>query len=157
MVGLMPEQREKPEARRRRHHRDPPSPEKLREFRIQETLEYLADSSLWAHMEDMRAQAGLRIRADGTPSSRQPQSWVPLKYWATVYDVPVVQYTSLGHRLERYRDRLRYLQSRGLYDGPTELTYVNRPKGRTDARPSGVDQGGSESHAAKGQDDPHLP
>lgn len=127
----MPEKDVRPPASSggRRKPRTPPAPEVLYRRQVEATLEYLEDARVESAASDMRTQRGVRKRADGSPSSRAPQAVVPLKYWATVYDEPVVQYDSLRRRLERYRDRLRYLHSRGLYDGPTELTF--EPTGET--------------------------
>lgn len=111
-----------------RKPRTPPDPEWLYRQQVQATLEYLDDARVEAEASALRTNRGIKKRADGTPSAKPPQAVVPVKYWATVYDEPVVQYDSLRQRLERYRDRLRYLHSRGLYDGPTELVVVNPPE-----------------------------
>jgi len=104
---------------------------------VRQTLEYEADNRVEAAMNDLRAQAGIRRRKDGSPSSSRPRSHVPVKYWATVYEEPVAQYGNLRQRLEAYKSRLRYLQSRGLYDGPTELTVVNEETDATDRTDEG--------------------
>ena len=113
----------------RRLTRRPPDPDVLYRQQVADMREYLDDARVDAATQELRANRGLRRRKDGTPSSRPPQATVPVKYWATVYDEPVVQYSSLAQRLERYRDRLRYLRSRGLYDGPTELTFEDNGDG----------------------------
>lgn len=107
----------------RRRARKPPDPEWLYRQQVKDMLEYVEDARVEAAASDIRSLKGVRMRTDGSPAASAPQATLPLKYWATVYDEPVVQYDSLSRRLERYRDRLRYLQSRGLYDGPTELTF----------------------------------
>ena len=138
----MPDKREPPPGGARRRRKKPPEPEWVYRQQVKHILEYLDDMAVESAMNDTRSTVGLRKGADGKPSPRAPRSYLPQKFWATVYAEPVVQYGSLGRRLEAYRGRLRYLADRGLYDGPTELTFVGQ-KESDDATTPGDDRSGA--------------
>lgn len=138
----MPDKRNPPPGGARRRRKKPPEPEWVYRQQVKHTLEYLDDMAVESAMNDTRATTGLRRGANGKLSARRPQPHLPQRFWATVYAEPVVQYGSLGRRLEAYRDRLRYLASRGLYDGPTELTFVGQ-EGNDDATTPRDDRSGA--------------
>lgn len=76
---------------------------------------------------DERAREDLRMRADGQPSARRPASTLPKSYWAVIEDPPDGgDDGSTANRLHWYAEHLRMWAAKGLYDGPTELTVVNR-------------------------------
>jgi hypothetical protein len=86
---------------------------------VQRMLNYI-------EFEDNRRNEDLRVRADGSPSARRPAAVLPVAHWAVVTDGPDGEgYESTRDRLEGYRVWLQMLKDRGLYDGPTELTYTN--------------------------------
>jgi hypothetical protein len=111
--------------RRKRPPRPPLTPEQHRE--ALEAL-YVQRALAYAAIEDARANDDLRMRKDGSPSARAPAAVLPVSNWAMVTHAPEGDgYESVRHRLEGYRAWLEVLRSRGLYEGPVELTFTNPP------------------------------
>lgn len=79
-----------------------------------------------AREADSRALMDLRMRADGSPSARQPAATLPLSLWAVVEELPDGgEDDGTEGRLAHYRDWLRFWKDKGLYHGPTRLKRVN--------------------------------
>jgi hypothetical protein len=81
---------------------------------------------------DERERDDLRMRVDGQPSARAPAATLPVSHWATVLSPPDGgDYDEIADRLFLYQQQLEFWAGKGLYRGPTRLTYVN-PESRED-------------------------
>jgi hypothetical protein len=81
---------------------------------------------------DERERDDLRMRVDGQPSARSPAATLPVSHWATVLSPPDGgDYDEVSDRLFLYQQQLEFWAGKGLYRGPTRLTYVN-PESRED-------------------------
>lgn len=75
---------------------------------------------------DERERDDLRMRADGQPSARAPAATLPVSHWAVVLPPPDGgDYDQTSDRLFLYQQQLEFWAGKGLYRGPTSLTYVN--------------------------------
>jgi hypothetical protein len=90
-------------------------------------LEWASGVRASIHGAGTRTLQNLKIRRDGSPSAHQPAATLPVALWATVQATPDGDEDgSVRSRLTMYRYHLIQLKARGLYDGPTELTYPER-------------------------------
>ena len=105
---------------------------KLDRARLLEHLDRMAEGyqehrALEVRAADARTRSGLRRRADGRPSARPPVPTLPLSYWATILPAPdAFEEDGVDNLLADYVERLRQWKALGLYDGPTELTFVGK-------------------------------
>ena len=82
---------------------------------------------------EVSTAVGLRRRKDGSPSARRPQATLPVCYWATILHSPdAYEEDGVEVLLLDYQARLIRWKQLGLYDGPTELTVVNRSSAAQD-------------------------
>jgi hypothetical protein len=106
------------------YQRQEPTPNEVQAALI---AQYHSNEDEWMAAVTKRAAQDLRRRRDGTPSAVPPHPTVPLVLWAVYEATPDGgDYDDQYDALEAYQGWLRRWRARGLYDGGTDLIFVNR-------------------------------
>lgn len=99
-----------------KRRRPPPDAYMVIGEQIRHLLDYVDECDTEATIYDAET------RESNQRLGSQPRPTIPKRLWATVQDHDDAK----DGKIQRYKERLLYLKSRGLYDGPTELTYEGK-------------------------------
>jgi hypothetical protein len=106
------------------YQRREPTPNEVQAALIEQ---YHSNEDEWLAAVTKRAAEDVRRRRDGTPSAVPPHPTVPLVLWAVYEATPDGgDYETQEAALSWYQGWLRRWKAMGLYDGGTDLIYVNR-------------------------------